>query len=156
MRVVDASVWMGRLVPQDVHYASSRHWLEVYTARGGLLVAPILLLAEVAGAIARRLGSVELAERATQVLLQVPGLRLVPLDAQMGQASAQLAAEFGLRGADATYVAVAHHLGVPLVTWDRQQGERAAERVSVLTPDTDRMSDLGVLHETRDSTYSVR
>ena len=56
-------------------------------------------------------GAAELANRATEMLLKVPSLRLVPLDAQLGRASAQLAAELGLRGADATYVAVADHLG---------------------------------------------
>jgi predicted nucleic acid-binding protein len=156
MRVVDASVWVGRLIPQDVHYVSTRHWIEMYAARGGLLVSPMLSLAEVAGAIARRLESRELADRATEMLLQIPGLRLVPLDARLGQASARLAAELGLRGVDATYVAIADYLGVPLVTWDRQQGERALERVSVLTPDTDRVWDLDVLHETPDVEYITR
>ena len=42
------------------------------------------------------------------------------------------------------------------MTWDRQQGERAAERVSVYSPDTDRMYDLSVLHETADTEYRVR
>jgi predicted nucleic acid-binding protein len=156
MRVIDASVWVGRLVPQDVRYASSRRWLELYSSRGGLLVAPTLLLAEVAGAVARRTRSAELANRALLMVLKVPGLRLVPLDARLGQASARLAAERGLRGADATYVAVTHHLGVPLVTWDRQQRERAAGCVPVFTPDTDRMHDLGVLHETADAEYATR
>lgn len=156
MRVIDASVWVGRLVAGDIHYAPSRRWIEAYTARGGLLVAPVLLLAEVAGAISRRLGSAQWADRAVETLLQVPTLRLVPLDPPLGRASARLAAELGLRGADATYVAVAEALGVPLVTWDRQQRERAARRVSVLTPDTDRMRDLDVLHETPDIAYVTR
>lgn len=153
MRVVDASVWVGRLVAQDLHYAPSRRWIDAYMARGGLLIAPMLLLAEVAGAISRRLASQQLGDQAIEALLQVPSLRLVSLDAQMGRRSARLAAELGIRGADATYVAVAHALGVPLVTWDRRQRERAAERVSVLTPDTDRMWDLDVLHETADVEY---
>jgi len=153
MRVVDASVWVGRLVDTEAHYAASRRWIEVYLARGGQMVAPMLLLAEVAGAVARRIGDKALANRATEALLAVPNLRLVPLDAQLGQASAQLAADLGLKGADATYVAVAHLLGVPLVTWDRQQGERAAERIAVYTPDTDRMLDLSMLQETAEDAY---
>ena len=67
-----------------------------------------------------------------------------------------LAAELGLKGADATTVAVAHLLGLPLVTWDRQQGERAGKRVTVYRPDADRLQDLGVLHERADSAYRVR
>ena len=53
MRVVDASVWVGRLVPQDAHFEASRRWLEAVVARGGRLISPILLLSEVSGAIAR-------------------------------------------------------------------------------------------------------
>jgi len=48
-----------------------------------------------------------------------------------------LAADLSLRGADALYVALSYHLKVPLVTWDRQQRERAGERVAVHTPGTD-------------------
>jgi predicted nucleic acid-binding protein len=156
MRVVDASVWVGRLVPQDAHYAASRRWLEACTARGGTLIAPLLLLAEVAGAVARRTDSAELADRATDALLALPNLRLVALDARLGETSARLAAELGLKGADATYVAVAHLLGLPLVTWDQQQGERAGKQVTVYRPDTDRLQDLSVLHERSDTTYRVR
>ncbi len=30
MIVVDASVWVSRLVPQDVHHELTRQWLERY------------------------------------------------------------------------------------------------------------------------------
>jgi predicted nucleic acid-binding protein len=156
VRVVDASVWVARLVPQDLHHAASRRWIEACTARGGTLIAPLLLLAEVAGAVARRTGSAELAHRATDALLALPNLRLVALDARLGRESARLAAELGLKGADATYVAVAHLLGLPLVTWDRQQGARAGKRVTIYRPDTDRLQDLSVLHEGADRAYRVR
>jgi predicted nucleic acid-binding protein len=89
-------------------------------------------------------------------LLALPNLRLVALDARLGRASAGLAAELGLKGADATTVAVAHALGLPLVTWDRQQGEWAGKQVTVYRPDTDRLQDLSVLHERADTTYRVR
>jgi predicted nucleic acid-binding protein len=142
MRVVDASVWVGRLVPQDVHYEASRRWLEAYAAQGGRLISPILLLAEVAGAIARRTGDAELAERAVEQVLRVPRLGLVPTDPRLGRMAAQVAADLGLKGADAVYVALAHHLKAPLVTWDRQQCEKAGPRIAVYTPDTDPMRGL--------------
>lgn len=142
MRVVDASVWVARLVPQDVHYQASCLWLEATIARGGRLISPILLLAEVSGAVARRTGDAALAERAVEGVLRVPKLGLVPTDSRLGRMAAQLAADLSLRGADALYVALAYHLSVPLVTWDRQQRERASARVTVCAPDTDSMRDL--------------
>jgi len=132
--VVDASVWVSRLVPQDVHHAASRRWLEEQAAGGDLVISPTLLLAEVAGAVSRRTGHAQLAHQAVQMLLRLTELRLVPLDGRLGRSAAQLAAEIGLRGADAVYLATAHHLNVPLVTWDREQQARADRLVAVQAP----------------------
>jgi len=133
--VVDASVWVSRLVPQDAHYGDSRRWLEKHISGGGLLTAPALLLAEVAGAISRRTGEPDLANRAVETILRVPGLRLVSIDALLAKEAATLAADLGLRGADALYVAVAQHLDVPLVTWDREQGEKSAGVIDAHAPE---------------------
>jgi len=134
MTVVDASVWVSRLVPQDVHHVQSRSWLEQYTADGNLLVAPVILLPEVAGAVARRTGLSELGQQAIQAILRIPGLRLVTLDSRLGLEAARLAADLRLRGADAVYVAVAHRLRLPLITWDEEQRLRAATAIVVRTP----------------------
>jgi predicted nucleic acid-binding protein len=48
--------------------------------------------------------------------------------------AARCALDLRLRGADAVYVAVAHSLQVPLITWDREQLTRAAGRIAVRTP----------------------
>ena len=37
-------------------------------------------------------------------------------------------------GADAIYIATADYLNIPLVTWDREQHNRAARRITVWTP----------------------
>ena len=50
--VVDASVVVSRLVAHDVNHDASRRWLMRHVADGGLIIAPTLLLPEVAGAIA--------------------------------------------------------------------------------------------------------
>ena len=134
MTVVDASVWVSRLVPQDVHHAASRRWLEEQGAGGDLVISPTLLLAEVAGALSRRTGQCELAHQAVQMLLRLAELRLVPLDRRLGHSAAQLGAEIGLRGVDAVYVATAHHLNIPLVTLDREQRARAGRLIEVRSP----------------------
>jgi predicted nucleic acid-binding protein len=133
--VVDASVWVSRLVPQDVHHAASRRWLEEFTGQGGGIVAPVLLLPEIAGAISRRTGAPELAHRAVQQLQRLPTLRLVAVDRRLGQDAGRLAADLGLRGADATYVAIAEQLKIPLFTWDREQSDKAGKRIAVRTPE---------------------
>jgi len=132
--VVDASVWVSRLVTDDVFHTASRRWLTQHAQDGGQWVAPALMLAEVVGAISRRTGKPELATRALKHLLQLPGLRLVALDRRLGKAAAELAASAGLRGAEAVYAALAQHLSIPLVTWDDEIGQRAGAALTVMQP----------------------
>ena len=138
MSVVDASVWVSVLLPQDVHHRTARRWLDARLASDETIVSPVLLLSEVGGAIARQMRSPETAARALKFIEGIPGLRLVPVDHRLGRASAELAVRLGLRGADAIYVAVAAHLKIPLVTLDAEQRERAREVIEVSMPQADR------------------
>lgn len=135
--VVDASVWVSRLVTDDVFHAASRRWLNQHAQDGGQWVAPALMPAEVVGAISRRTGKPDLAHRALKHLLQLPGLRLVALDRRLGKAAAELAASAGLRGADAGYGALAQHLSLPLITWDEEIRQRVGDLLSVVQPPRD-------------------
>jgi predicted nucleic acid-binding protein len=129
--VVDASVWVSRFVIGDVAHTRVRRWLEGQRAAGNELLSPSLLLPEVAGAITRRT-TPALGSEALQVLEDLPGLRLVEMDAALIGSAAILAAELGLRGADSVYVAVAQVLGLPLATLDRDQRDRAGRLVEVV------------------------
>jgi predicted nucleic acid-binding protein len=132
--VVDASVWVSWFVPADAHHDPSRSWMSAQVAQGEPIVAPLLVLAEVAGAVARRTGLSELGAHAVSLMQHLPNARLVPVDAELAQVGAQVAAELRLRGADALYVALARRLSVPLVTWDQEQRERGKYFVTALTP----------------------
>ena len=94
-------------------------------------ISPTLLLVEVAGAIARRTNNPALGKRALGQLESLPGLRLVEMDQELVHEAALLAARLGLRGADAVYVATAQHLGLPLVTLDVHQRDRAQGQVTI-------------------------
>ena len=126
MAVVDASVWVSRLVSADVHYPVSETWLETFVGSGGQCVAPVLLLAEVAGAISRRTTEARLGQAALKMVLRLPASRIVNVERRLGMSAAQLAADLGLRGADAIYVALAQQLKAPLVTWDQEQLDRTS------------------------------
>jgi predicted nucleic acid-binding protein len=132
--VVDASVWVSRLVESDVHHTRCRAWMENQATEGGLLIAPLLVLAEVAGAISRRTNRRALAHRAVKVLQALPNLRLVSMDPILAGLAAGLASDHALRGADAVYVATASQLEVPLVTLDGEQLQRAKTIVSTSSP----------------------
>lgn len=134
--MVDASVWVARLVPQDVFYEQVKAWLAAQRAEGIEFLAPALLLAEVAGAVSHRSGDASLARKAIQKLEKLPGLRLVEMDNSLLREAAKLAAQLGLRGADSTYVAVASRLDLPLVTLDTDQRQRAAGQIVIQTIET--------------------
>ena len=97
--VVDASVWVSRLVPQDANHAATRDWLDRHLRDGGLTASPTMALAEVAGAVARRTRSARFGMRAVQALLDLPGLRLIAVDPRLAMSAARLAANLSLRGA---------------------------------------------------------
>jgi len=132
--VVDASVWVSGLTPGEVHHPISQHWLAAHLAAGGQVIAPTLLPVEVAAAITRRSGDPLLGEQGMDAVLRLPVHSLVTLDVQLSMRAARFAIDLRLRGADAVYVAVAHSLQIPLITWDREQLARAAGRIALRTP----------------------
>lgn len=132
--VVDASVWVSLLVPQDAHHRVCRGWINRELTAGTSLVIPAHGLAEVAGTVARRTGYAADGRHARATLLAVPGLRLVPIEAGLADSAASAAADYLLRGADAIYAAVAQALNLPLVTLDEELRRRTAGFVQVGAP----------------------
>lgn len=136
MIVVDASVWISGVLPSDVFHARSRAWLDGQVFGDGPLGAPTLVLAELGGAISRRGGNVRAAEIAVDRLERTPNLRLVAMDTGLVRHAARLAAELGLRGADAIYVATAARLECPVVTWDDEMFRKGRGVVDARQPAT--------------------
>jgi predicted nucleic acid-binding protein len=129
--VVDASLWVARLVAEDVFYDPVKTWMLTRLEQEDQFLAPSLLLAEIGGAISRRT-TPSLALKAIEQLQNLPGLQLVEMDDLLLQEAAHLAAQLGLRGADSIYVALAARLDLPLMTLDGDQKERASQRIKVL------------------------
>jgi predicted nucleic acid-binding protein len=136
MIVTDASVWVSLFRLNDIHRQASMAWLMDYTAANGELIAPVLLLAEVGGAVARRTGQSHLGHAALQQLVGYSFLRFISLDQQLAQVAAEIAVDYQLRGADAIYAAVAYSLSVPLVTWDQEQIKRVQKVIKSGIPGT--------------------
>lgn len=131
--VLDASVWVSRLVQKDVFHQAVKAWMEKQRSEGVIFLSPALLLPEVAGAVSRRTGEPYLARNATDSLIHLPGLRLVAMDQPLVQEATRLAADLGVRGADSFYVAVAARLNLPLITLDEDQKTRADSVIDVYT-----------------------
>jgi predicted nucleic acid-binding protein len=132
--VVDASVLVSYLYPQDIFHESSWNWLRRQVGENTPLIAPIILLTEVGGAIARRTGNSGLGRQAVEQIQQLTNFRLVPIDHRLGLLATELAVDLQLRGADAIYVAIAAQLDIPLVSWDDEQRGRASGTIQTHTP----------------------
>src|SRR4051794_17006156 len=122
--VIDASVWVSWFLDADVNHLAAETWLDNHTLSGGVLVAPAILLTEVASAIARKMQSENEGQRAAVYLGQFSLLTLVPVTNDLVEKATYLAARYFLRAADAYYVAVANELALPLVTFDAEQLDR--------------------------------
>jgi predicted nucleic acid-binding protein len=135
MIVIDASVWVSRILVEDLFHTVSQAWLRSQAAKGHLLVVPSLFFAEVGGAVARRTGSTGTGVDAIQRIARVPALRVVALNRELGMEAGRLAAQLRLRGADAVYVALARRLNTPLATWDEELLQRAGQAVAIVRPE---------------------
>lgn len=145
--VIDASVWVSHLQPQDVHHDASHSWLERYAATGNLLIASSFLMLEVAAAISRGTGDSSMGSEAVKALQSFPAMYFISLDAALMLNAIDVATNLQLRAGDAIYVALAHQLNIPLISWDKEQLQKASVLIKAYTPEnyvfpnTDESSD---------------
>jgi predicted nucleic acid-binding protein len=67
-------------------------------------------------------------------IVRLTNVTLVFVDDVLAREAARLAAELRVRGADSVYIALARELGLPLVTWDVEQLQRAGPVVESYNP----------------------
>lgn len=130
--VVDASLWVARLLPKDFFHQVVNQWMDEQKETGASFLAPALLLSEIAGVVSRRTQSPDLAMSVIEQLQLLPELQFVEMDSRLNHLAANLAAKLGLRGEDAYYTATAEYLHIPLVTLDEDQALRSSYRVEVI------------------------
>jgi predicted nucleic acid-binding protein len=88
MSVVDASVWVSLLAADDVNHESTRRWFDEQIAEGAQFLAPVLVLVEVAGAMARRTSDPSAGMRAAARVRSLPELELVDLTIEAAEQAA--------------------------------------------------------------------
>jgi predicted nucleic acid-binding protein len=123
---VDASVFLNAFIPSEAGHMKSKEFLSWLKSEAIPIIAPTILLPEVAAAIRRGGDDAQLARRFARTLSRLPNLMLVTLDKRLALQTADVAANSGLRGSDAVYAAVATRFACPLVTLDREQHDRVA------------------------------
>ena len=134
MAVIDASVCVALMNAREAAHASSWAWFEQTQAAQESVVAPVIMLAEVAAALRRGTGGPRLALRVEQQVRHSGVVDLMPVTLSLGDRAALIAADHRIWGCDAVYIALALQLGDCLVTLDRQQLDRGAAIVTTRKP----------------------
>lgn len=134
MPVIDASVYVALINANEEAHMSSWNWFRAAQAAQEQIVAPAILLPEVAAAISRGVGDTGLAVKVVEQLENTGVIEIVSITQVVAQQAARIAAEHRIRGCDAVYVALADQTGSELITLDRQQIERSANIVKVRKP----------------------
>jgi predicted nucleic acid-binding protein len=131
---IDASVWVNADSPSEPNSSSSRALLDGVAAAHTPVFVPTLLRVEVAAAISRTRNDAVLAREFSEKLAVLPFVRWIAVDSLLAARASTLAAQHGLRGADAVYAAVAIVHGCALISLDREHLTRLTAVLSVLTP----------------------
>jgi predicted nucleic acid-binding protein len=102
---------------------------------------PNLVLVEVAGAISRTRNDPAQAQAFAIALNNLPNVTVVPLDDAVAHQTLILAAQYGLRGADAVYGAVALQTACKLISLDNEQLTRLGSVITTQMP-AEALADL--------------
>ncbi len=134
MAVIDASVYIALINAHESEHSNSWAWFEQAKTTREILIAPVILLAEVSAALSRGVGDPALAHQVVHQLLHSKVIELSPVTATLAKRAAIIAADHRIRGCDAIYVALAEQLGDYLVTLDQQQLKRGAAVITIRKP----------------------
>jgi predicted nucleic acid-binding protein len=126
---------LGERVDQrEPGHQVSRQFLDLLRAQALPVIVPNLVLVEVSGAISRTRRAPEQAQAFAFALGRLPHVTIRALDEILTIQALAVAAQHGLRGADAVYAAVALEVGSTLVTLDSEHLTRLSTLMTVCTP----------------------
>lgn len=101
MYTIDASVWVNGFDHRESGYEISREVLDHIGSTGLPIILPHLALVEIAGAISRTRQNADQAQVYVSALRALPNVTFELFDEAFGIEACALAAQHGLRGADA-------------------------------------------------------
>lgn len=137
MVVTDASVWVSQFIAQDVNHKDSRTWITQFVKEGGTLTEPTFLLLEVAASVARqKVADIEAKQIVIDMKASSDIIKFMPLNTRLLQVAIDITTDLKLRAGDAIYVAVAYQRNIPLISWDKEQLQKASKIVQTYTPNT--------------------
>lgn len=135
LAIIDASVLVSAFKADEDQHLASLEFLSTSIECGVQLCAPAILFPETAAAFSRPGKNTRLASRIMEQIRVWTPIRIHPIDEPLALAAEKVALECFIRGADASYAALADRLGAPLVSWDRELLARAPAGANAMTPE---------------------
>ncbi len=98
------------------------------------MIAPALILVEVAAAISRSWGDKNAARQFASFLENFASLSILTMDPRLVSDAIQMSVQNGLRAGDAFYAVVAQNLNVPFVSFDEDIHKKIGHVITVIKP----------------------
>jgi len=133
--IIDASVFVAAILADEPHHKEAIGFLHRCASEGVSRMVPAIIAAEIMGPVSRRTARPVLARQFFMSLRARPDFVVLSIDQTIGDEAGEVASLQGIKGCDAVYIAIARLLGVPLITLDREQLERAPADVEAFTPE---------------------
>lgn len=134
MFCVDASVFLSAAKGDEPYSKESKGFLDSVEREGYKILAPEILIPEVASGLMRATKDPDFSLEFVSALRGLPNCTFVPVDGRLADTAAKVIFETALRGADAIYVAVAFEYGLSLITLDKEQLEKGKKVIQVMLP----------------------
>jgi predicted nucleic acid-binding protein len=131
---IDASVFVNAFSSTEAGSDRSFEFISRLKEQNIPMILPILVLPEIAAAIARKQGNPEASLRLVKEIKSLPTITFIDVDESIAQLAIDIAANNRLRGSNAIYAAVALRFGTELITLDNEQLDRLSKVLSVRTP----------------------
>ena len=122
MAVVDASVWIAWFKKSDAFREQAKHIIQSLISKQERIYIPAIALTEMAGAIKRTTKNNDEARNAILCMKDLNPKIVVDFE-ELEPIATRIAITYGIKGADAYYLAVAETTRSKLYTFDKQQQE---------------------------------
>lgn len=96
MYTLDANIFVRTIHPNQLEYANCQRLLDEFDARSTPIVVPLILLAEVAGAVRRETGDAMRARLFSDALATTPQIQWIPVDSQLAHRAMEIAADYAV------------------------------------------------------------
>lgn len=137
--VLDASVFLSRLIPSDPYYEISRDFFTSLREKKTAVFIPILTVMEILHAYFRASKDQKQTDKIYEEIIEwniSKTLHIVNMDASFLVHFTAWHHLLDIKTSDAAVALTAYRLKLPLVTWDKKMLGAAKKYIKVVTPDS--------------------